>query len=83
MATSTIANRVQILNQKFTDSLGLPFQNLLPESMIQEALNAEKITYRKRLFDTAVRSTGGTPARGCLPFVSEASGVAQITRIFA
>lgn len=54
MSTLTIPNRVQFLKQKFTNSLGLPFRELLPESIIQEALNAEKITYRKRLFDPFV-----------------------------
>lgn len=54
MSTLTIPNRVQLLKQKFTNSLGLPFRELLPESIIQEALNAEKITYRKRLFDPFV-----------------------------
>lgn len=47
-------NRVQILKQKFANSLGLPFQDLLPESRIQAALTAEKITYRRRLFDPFV-----------------------------
>lgn len=54
MSTLTIPNRVQLIKQKFTNSLGLPFRELLPESIIQEALNAEKITYRKRLFDPFV-----------------------------
>lgn len=51
MSNPTISNRVQTLKQKFTNSLGLPFQELLPESIIQEALDAENINYRKRLFD--------------------------------
>ena len=54
MTIINIPKRVQILRQKFTNSLGLPFQELLPESIIQEVLNAEKITYRKRLFDPFV-----------------------------
>ncbi|WNN90699.1 hypothetical protein [Gloeocapsopsis dulcis] len=54
MSTPTIPNRVEILKQKFTNSLGLPFQYILPESTIQEVLNAENITYRKRLFDPFV-----------------------------
>jgi hypothetical protein len=41
-------------SQKFTQSLGLPFRNLLPESIIAEALKAEKIKYRRRLFDPFV-----------------------------
>jgi len=43
MSISNIPNRVQILKQKFTQSLGLPFRDLLPESIILEALKAEKI----------------------------------------
>lgn len=54
MNPTSIPNRVEILKQKFADSLGLPFQDLLAESVIQEALNAEKITYRRRLFDPFV-----------------------------
>lgn len=54
MSTSTLPSRVQILKQKFTQSIGLPFQDLLPESTIKEALAAEKIKYRRRLFDPFV-----------------------------
>lgn len=54
MSISTLPSRVQILKQKFTQSLGLPFQELLPESTIREALEAEKIKYRSRLFDPFV-----------------------------
>lgn len=49
-----IPNRVHILKQKFANSLGLPFQDLLPESTIRAALTAEKISYRRRLFDPFV-----------------------------
>ncbi len=49
-----IPNRVQILTSKFSQSLGLPFRELLPKPLIQEALAAEKITYRRRLFDPFV-----------------------------
>ena len=35
-------------------SIGLPFQDLLSESIIQKALDAEKIKYRRRLFDPFV-----------------------------
>lgn len=54
MIISTLPNRLKILKQKFTQSLGLSFQKLLGESFIQEALDAEKITYRRRLFDPFV-----------------------------
>jgi len=46
MTFINIPKRVQILRQKFSNSLGLLFQELLPESIIQEVSNAEKITYR-------------------------------------
>jgi hypothetical protein len=48
------ANRVQILKEKFTNSVGLPFRDLLPEATIQEALNNLEIKYRRRLFDPFV-----------------------------
>ncbi len=54
MTIINIPKRVQILRQKFTQSLGLPFQELLPEAIISEVLNTEKITYRQRLFDPFV-----------------------------
>ena len=47
-------NRVQILKQKFSQSVGLPFRDILPESTIQYALTAEKVKYRRRLFDPIV-----------------------------
>ena len=47
-------NRVEILTHKFTTSVGLPFRELLPESAIMEALAAEKIRYRNRLFNPVV-----------------------------
>lgn len=54
MSIINIPKRVQILRQKFTQSLGLPFQELLPFATISEVLNTEKITYRQRLFDPFV-----------------------------
>lgn len=47
-------NRVEILKHKFTTSVGLPFREILPESTIMEALAAEKIKYRNRLFNPVV-----------------------------
>jgi hypothetical protein len=54
MTTSNIPNHVQILKEKFTASVGLPFRDLLPEATIQAALNALEIKYRRRLFDPFV-----------------------------
>ena len=46
----TIGNRVAILREKFSQSIGLPFAEILTESEIEQALEDEGITYRKRLF---------------------------------
>ena len=46
----TIGNRVAILREKFAQSIGLPFASILCESEIEQALEDEGITYRKRLF---------------------------------
>jgi hypothetical protein len=45
---------VEILKQKFANSVGLPFQELLPESEIVEALATEKVKYRNRLFNPII-----------------------------
>ncbi len=45
---------VQILREKFANSIGLPLQELLPETMIEQALEDEGIQYRKRLYDPIV-----------------------------
>ncbi len=50
----TRKSRVQILVTKFTNSIGLPFQQLLPESLIEDILVKEKIKYRQRLFSPIV-----------------------------
>ena len=50
MRSSPIGHRVEIIKQKFMHSLGLPFRELLPEQLFEEALAAEGITYRNRLF---------------------------------
>ncbi len=46
--------RVQILKDKFSQGLGLPFKELLPESVIKLAISELKIKYKKRLFDPFV-----------------------------
>ncbi len=50
----TKKSRVQILVAKFTNSIGLPFQKLLPESLIEDILVKEKVKYRNRLFSPIV-----------------------------
>ncbi|MEH1857454.1 MAG: hypothetical protein V7L21_05505 [Nostoc sp.] len=46
--------RVRILKDKFTQSLGLPFKELLSSSVIEQAMNELKIRYYQRLFDPIV-----------------------------
>ena len=46
--------RVKILKDKFNQSLGLPFKELLPSEVIEQALCELKIKYKKRLFDPFV-----------------------------
>ncbi len=50
----TPKSRVQVLVDKFTSSLGLPFQQLLPESFLADAIESEKIKYRQRIFSPIV-----------------------------
>jgi hypothetical protein len=47
-------NQAEILKQKLAQSVGLPFRDLLPESEIMAALEAEKIEDRNRLFNPIV-----------------------------
>jgi hypothetical protein len=54
MTITTVPNRVKILKDKFTQSLGLPFQELLPESEIQKIVEELQMKYRCRLFDPFV-----------------------------
>lgn len=46
--------RVQTLKDKFNSYLGLPFKELLPTSVIEQALSELKIRYYRRLFDPIV-----------------------------
>ncbi|OUL22210.1 IS4 family transposase [Nostoc sp. 106C] len=54
MSRSSVPNRTEILKLKFTQSIGLPFQKLLPESQIEQAIKELSIKYRHRLFDPFV-----------------------------
>lgn len=45
---------MEILKQKFSQSLGLPFRELLSASVIGQAIDELKIKYRRRLFDPFV-----------------------------
>lgn len=54
MTINTVPNRAKILKYKFMQSLGLPFREVLPEAVIQQAIDELKIKYRRRLFDPFV-----------------------------
>lgn len=47
-------NRGEILKQKFFQSYGLPWQTMLPESRLEELLEAEKMTYRNGIYTPIV-----------------------------
>jgi hypothetical protein len=49
-----VTNCVIILKDKFNQSLGLPFKEVLPEPVIKQALAELKIKYKQRLFDPVV-----------------------------
>lgn len=52
--TTTVTLRVQILKEKYSQSLGLPFKELLPETAIKQVISELKIKYKKRLFDPLI-----------------------------
>lgn len=52
--TTTVTLRVQILKEKFSQSFGLSFKELLPESLIRQAISELKMKYKKRLFDPII-----------------------------
>ena len=44
-----MTSRAAILKQQFNQSVGLPWQDILPESRIEEILAQEKVLYFSRL----------------------------------
>ncbi|WP_414590516.1 IS4 family transposase [Anabaena sp. CCY 9614] len=46
--------RVQILKEKYSKGLGLPFKELLPETAIKQVISELEIKYKKRLFDPLI-----------------------------
>lgn len=44
----------EILRERLSNSIALPFRDILPEDMIQQTLEEENIKYRKRLYDPIV-----------------------------
>ncbi len=73
MTTYTVPKRVDILKQKFSNSIGLPFKELLPETTIDEIIRELKIKYRCRLF---------TPIVTLWAFLSQVLDVATIQITF-
>jgi len=51
---TTVTLRVQILKDKFNQSLGLPFKELLPTSVIEQVMKELNVKYYRRLFDPIV-----------------------------
>ncbi|MEO0947803.1 MAG: IS4 family transposase, partial [Cyanobacteria bacterium J06641_5] len=47
-------NRADILKQKLLNSVGLPFQDLLPASAIEQLLAQEQVNYRQCLYSPVV-----------------------------
>ena len=47
-------NRAEILKQKLLNSMGLPWQELLPASAIEKVLADEKVSYRQRVYTPVV-----------------------------
>jgi hypothetical protein len=47
-------NRAAILKQKFQDSLGLPFEQVLSEAVLQNELQAQGVSYRQTLYTPVV-----------------------------
>ncbi len=50
MSKSTGSENVSILRDKLSNSVGLPFGEVLPEATIEQALKDAGVSYRKRLF---------------------------------
>jgi hypothetical protein len=51
---STMPNSAEILKQQFSQSLGLPWQDILPASRLDEILAEEGIRYRSRIYTPMV-----------------------------
>ncbi len=48
------ARHVETLRERLSNSIALPFRDILPEDMIQQTLEEENIKYRKRLYDPII-----------------------------
>jgi hypothetical protein len=54
ISASTMRNRAEILKQQFMQSLGLPWQEFLPESRLEEILKEEKVSVRNCIYTPVV-----------------------------
>ncbi len=54
IAPSTMPKPAEILKQQFFKSLGLPWNDILPESRLEEILEEEEISYRTRVYTPIV-----------------------------
>jgi hypothetical protein len=50
----TVNKYVRILRERLSNSIALPFRDILSQDMIQQALDEENITYRKRLYTPVI-----------------------------
>ncbi|MGC8712272.1 MAG: hypothetical protein ACP5RH_07745 [Leptodesmis sp.] len=49
-----MTNRAESLKQKFQASMGLPFERVLPEPVVQQVLQAQEVKYRETLYTPIV-----------------------------
>ncbi|HEY9664603.1 MAG TPA: IS4 family transposase, partial [Allocoleopsis sp.] len=49
-----MTNRAEILKQKFQNSIGLPFEQVLPEAVLQQVLQEQGVQYRQVLYTPIV-----------------------------
>ena len=49
-----MSQAAEILKQQFSQSIGLPWQNILPDSRLAELLEEETISYRSRVYTPIV-----------------------------
>lgn len=49
-----MANRATILKQKFQNSIALPFEQVLPEGVIEKVLEEHGVRYRQTLYTPIV-----------------------------
>src|SRR5579883_766930 len=54
ISTSTMLNRAEMLKQQWTQSLGLLWQELFPDSKLEAILQEEKVSYRNCVYTPIV-----------------------------